>query len=136
MKVGVSACLTGCRCKYNGKDNWHPGVLQFLEGREVVPVCPEMAGGLPCPRTPCELKNGRVISRTGQDCTEAYERGAELCLEQVRDCDLVILQPRSPSCGVSQVYDGSFSGTLISGSGLFAQRLKEAGIPVLEADAF
>lgn len=136
MKIGVSACLTGEPCRYDGKSKKHAAVLSFLQGHEVIPVCPECAGGLGCPRVPCELKDGRAVGADGRDYTGAYSQGADRCLEQVKDCDLVILQPRSPSCGLTQVHDGSFQGRLVPGQGIFAARLKEAGIPVLEADAF
>ncbi len=136
VKVGVSACLMGERCRYDGKSEANPAVQAFLKDHDCILVCPECEGGLSCPRVPCELKNGRVIGRDGMDYTVAYERGAQRCLEKVKDCDLVILQPRSPSCGATQVHDGSFSGELVPGQGIFAARLKESNIPVLEADAF
>lgn len=136
MKIGVSACLLGERCRYDGKSKASPGVLEFIRGHKVVPVCPECAGGLTCPRVPCEIRQGKVTGRDGRDYTEPYTKGAALCLEKVRDCDLVILQPKSPSCGASMIHDGTFQGGLVPGQGIFAEMLKEAKIPILEADAF
>ena len=135
MKIGVSACLLGRNCKYNGKNNFNSSLCALLEGHEIVPVCPEMFGGLPAPRTPCEIVNGKVIGKDGMDYTLNYMKGSQKALDMVRDCDLIILQKRSPSCGNSQVYDGTFSGHLISGQGTFAQMLQELKISVLEADA-
>ena len=135
MKIAISACLLGRNCKYNGKNNYNASLCKLLEGHEIVPICPETMGGLSTPRTPCELKNGKVISKTGVDCTFEYVKGSQLAYDLVKDCDLIILQKRSPSCGNSLVYDGTFSGKLISGQGVFAQMLKNLNIPILEADA-
>ena len=134
MKIAVSACLLGHNCKYSGGNNRSQKVLDYIEGHEVIPVCPEVAGGLPIPRVPVELKNGRAINRNGEDVTEFFGKGVEKELAKTQDIDLVILQPRSPSCGCKQIYDGTFTKTLIDGKGLFAQALAEAGIPMLDGD--
>ena len=135
MKVLVSACLLGENCKYNGGNNYNPRVAAFLEGKEVVPVCPEMHAGLGVPRTPVEIVNGVIMSRDGENF-DAQLRGAvaDTMATLDKDLDCAVLQSRSPTCGVNQVYDGTFSGTRIAGSGVFAQALKDAGIPVIDAE--
>ena len=136
MKIAVSACLLGHDCKYNGGNNRSQKVLDYIKGHEVIPVCPEVAGGLPVPRVPVELKDGRAINRNGEDVTDFFRRGVELTMEKLADqnIDLAILQPRSPSCGCKQIYDGSFTKTLINGKGMFAQALSDAGIPLMDGD--
>lgn len=136
MKIAVSACLLGHDCKYNGGNNRSQKVLDYIKGHEVIPVCPEVEGGLPVPRVPVELKNGRAINRNGEDVTEFFLRGVELTMEKLADqnIDLAILQPRSPSCGCKQIYDGTFSKTLIDGKGMFAQALSDADIPLMDGD--
>ena len=135
MKIAISACLLGKNCKYNGKNNYNASLCRLLEGHEIVPICPEMMGGLPSPRTPCEIIDGRVIGKDGKDYTANYVRGSQMAYELVQDCDLIILQKRSPSCSNSQIYDGTFTGQLISGKGIFANLLKNKKIAILEADA-
>jgi len=136
MKIAVSACLLGHDCKYNGGNNRSQKVLDYIKGHEVIPVCPEVEGGLPVPRVPVELKNGRAINRNSEDVTEFFLRGVELTMEKLADqnIDLAILQPRSPSCGCKQIYDGTFSKTLIDGKGMFAQALSDADIPLMDGD--
>ncbi|MCF0260103.1 MAG: DUF523 domain-containing protein [Erysipelotrichaceae bacterium] len=137
MIIGVSSCLLGENCKYNGGNNRSEKVCALAKDHTLIGVCPEMLGGLPCPRTPCEIVGDQVISKTGQNCTKAYEGGAQKALKILKDqkAEMVILQPRSPSCGAKKIYDGSFSGTLIEGQGTFAKLLKENSIPVVEADS-
>lgn len=134
MRIMVSACLIGENCKYNGGNNRDEELLNLLSGHEVIAVCPEVLGGLPTPRQPSELRNGRVISRNGQDVDAAFRLGAEKCLEIARKAepDLIILQSRSPSCGVKQRYDGSFSGRLEAGTGVTAELLLRDGFSVLD----
>lgn len=134
MKILVSACLTGEKCKYNGGSNYNEKLMRFLAMHEVVTVCPEVMGGLPTPRIPCEIVNGTVLNRDGKSCDEEYRRGAEIALEIARreQIDVAILQSRSPSCGVKQVYDGSFSGTLRDGQGIFAEAAIKSGFRVLD----
>ena len=134
MKIAVSACLLGHDCKYNGGNNRSQKVLDYIEGHEVIPVCPEVAGGLPVPRVPVELKDGKAINRNGEDVTEFFRRGVEKEMAKIQDIDLAILQPRSPSCGCKQIYDGTFSKSLIDDKGMFAQALEKAGIPMLDGD--
>ena len=134
----VSACLAGENCKYNGGNNYSAAVAEFVRDREVIPVCPEMLGGLGCPRTPVEIVGGVLKDQDGNDMDAAIRSGVALAMERIRDeeIDFAILQSRSPTCGVDRVYDGTFSGKLIPGSGVFAQALKEAGYRVCDAEAF
>ena len=136
MKILVSACLLGQKCKYNGGENSSQKVLDFVEGHEVIPVCPEVSGGLPTPRIPCEIVDGVVTNKNGESKDKEFRSGAEICLKKAIDekADLAILQSRSPSCGVKQIYDGSFSGKLIDGSGIFASMLSQNGIKVLDVE--
>ena len=136
----VSACLVGVNCKYSGGNNaLPPELLAALEEKyRLVPICPERDGGLPTPRLPSERKGKRVLNRAGEDVTEAFRRGAQLALETARreGCRLALLKERSPSCGSGEIYDGSFSGTLIPGDGVAAALLKEHGIAVFGETEF
>ena len=136
MKIAVSACLLGHNCKYSGGNNRSQKVLDYIEGHEVIPVCPEVSGGMPVPRVPVELKDGKAINRDGEDVTEFFQSGVEKTMKKLdgETIDLAILQSRSPSCGCKQVYDGSFTKTLIEGKGMFAQALAAAGIPMMDGD--
>jgi len=136
MKIMVSACLLGTNCKYNGGNNNNEKVREFVKDHEVIPVCPETAGGLPTPRIPCEIVKGKVINAEGESKDKEFRAGAEKCLEIAKEkqIDLAILQSRSPSCGVNQIYDGTFSGTKISGSGIFADMLKKSGFKVVDLE--
>ena len=136
MKIMVSACLTGENCKYNGGNNRNNKILRLLEGNQVIPVCPEQMGGLPTPRVPSEIRNGTVMAKDGRNVDSEFWTGAAKCLEIARheQPDLVVLQSRSPSCGVKQRYDGTFSGTLIRGAGVTAQLLMENGFQAVDAE--
>lgn len=134
MKIAVSACLLGENCKYNGGNNYNAKLKAFLEGHEVIGVCPEVLGGLPTPRLSSEIVDGVVRHKNGTSVDEEFRRGAEASLKIVKDAgaELVILQSRSPSCGVGTIYDGTFSKTLIPGDGVFVKLLKENGIRVMD----
>ena len=136
MKILVSACLLGQKCKYNGEDNYSQKVLDYVKGHEVIPICPEVSGGLSTPRIPGEIVDGVVLNKNGKNKDKEFRSGAELCLKKAFDekADLAILQSRSPSCGVNQIYDGTFSGKLIDGSGIFASLLSQNGIKVIDAE--
>ena len=136
LKILVSACLLGENCKYNGGNNFAPAVVEFLKGREVLTICPEMMAGMGCPRTPIEIVDGVLMDRDGNNVDEAMRDAVEQAMEVIRkeNIQCAILQSRSPTCGVNQVYDGTFSGKLIAGSGIFAQALKDAGYQVLDAE--
>ena len=137
MKIAVSACLLGENCKYNGGNNFNETLAEFLKGHEVIGVCPEVLGGLPTPRPTSEIVNGVVRHKDGTSVDAEFRKGAGRALEIVQKmgADLVILQSRSPSCGVGVIYDGTFSKTLIPGDGVFVKLLKENGISVLDVAA-
>lgn len=136
MKILVSACLLGENCKYNGKNNYSECVAAYVEGHEVIPVCPEVLGGLPTPRDPSEIVGGVVTNCRGVSVDRQFHDGAERALQiaEENDIALAILQSRSPSCGVNQIYDGSFTGCLISGQGVFAELLQQHGFRVLDCE--
>ena len=136
MVILVSACLLGENCKYNGGNNRNERVLRYVQGHEVIPVCPEVLGGLPCPRKPVEWVGERVLTRDGDDCTENFRIGVQRALEVIADqqVDLAILQSRSPTCGVKQIYDGTFSRVRIDGQGALAKALAAQGIPLMDAE--
>lgn len=133
-KIVVSACLLGYNCKYSGGNNRCEAVLRFAQGREVVAVCPEQLGGLPTPRIPAEIVRGEVRNAAGESVDVAFREGARraAALLEGEDVEMAILQPRSPSCGAREIYDGTFSRRLIPGRGVFAQLLMQKGIRVLE----
>ncbi|MBO4216376.1 MAG: DUF523 domain-containing protein [Clostridia bacterium] len=136
MKIMVSACLTGENCKYDGGNNRNEKLLSFLKGHEVIPVCPETLGGLKAPRAPVELVNGKAVDRNGVSREINFQNGAKAALGiALRERpDLVVLQSRSPSCGVNRIYDGTFSGRLIPGMGVFAKMLSENGFNVKDIE--
>lgn len=136
MKIMVSACLLGENCKYNGGNNYNEKVMEYIKGHEVISVCPEVLGGLPIPRVPSEIVNGIVTTRDGRSVDSEFRTGANIALEKALEekVDLVILQSRSPSCGVKQIYDGSFSGSKIDGQGIFAKLLKEKNYQVVDVE--
>lgn len=136
MKILVSACLLGENCKYNGKNNYSERVAKYLEGHEVIPVCPEVLGGLPTPRDPSEIVSGEVINCKGVNVDMQFREGRRggSADRQREWIDLAILQSRSPSCGVKQIYDGNFTGKLIPGQGVFAQLLEKNGFRVMDCE--
>ena len=136
MKIMVSACLAGENCKYNGGSNRNEKVLRLMEENEVILVCPEQMGGLPTPRTPCEICNGVVMTKDGRVVDQEFRAGASKCLETAlrEQPDLIVLQSRSPSCGVKQRYDGTFSGKLTEGSGVTAELLMKNGFQCIDVE--
>ena len=118
----VSACLLGTNCKYSGGNNLCPTVVHLAEQHSLIPVCPEQLGGLPTPRPPAERQGDAVVT-----CEGAEEA---LKLAQLFGCDTAILKARSPSCGHGVIYDGTFTGTKIPGSGVTAALLKKAGLTI------
>lgn len=131
--VLISACLIGCNTRYKGDSNIIPELNELMEKYNLIPVCPEQLGGLSTPRDPSEIINGRVISCNGRDVTDEFSRGAAeaLHLAKLYNCSLAILKERSPSCGFGAVYDGTFTGHLVSGNGITAQLLSENGIAII-----
>ncbi len=134
----VSACLAGENCKYNGGNNRSEKILRLMAGNEVITVCPEQMGGLPTPRVPSEIRDGIVTARDGRNVDREFRAGAAKCLEiALRERpELIVLQSRSPSCGVKQRYDGTFTGTLVSGAGVTAGLLMENGFRCIDGEDF
>ena len=136
MKIMVSACLLGENCKYNGGNNKNEKVLEFIKGHEVIPVCPEVMGGLPTPRVPSEIREGIVVNKEGVLVDKEFRKGAEEAYEiAVKEkVDLVLLKAKSPSCGPKQIYDGTFSKKLIDGQGIFASMIHQAGFQYMDEE--
>jgi len=130
----ISRCLLGDPCRYDGKSKpLSAETLEMLRERyQLIPVCPEVLGGLPTPRTPSERQGDRVVMKTGADVTEEYRIGAEAALRAAQENQVcaAVLKERSPSCGKGEIYDGSFTGTLIEGNGVTAEVLLNAGFTV------
>lgn len=128
----VSACLLGLCCRYNAESKANEYVLALAKTHPLVPVCPEQLGGLPTPRPPAERKGERVVSKNGTDVTKAFQKGAEetLLLARTLGCKTAILKARSPSCGHGRIYDGTFTGKLVPGSGVTADLLEASGMGV------
>ncbi len=135
MNILVSACLLGVACRYDGASKPNEKILSMLRNPvfNLIPVCPEILGGLPTPRPPCEISKGRVVTQSGENKTVEYERGADevLRLAKLFNCSLAILKENSPSCGSGKVYDGTFSRRLTDGDGIAASLLKANGIKVV-----
>ena len=131
-KIIVSACLLGENCKYSGGNNKCDEVIALAEKFEIIPVCPECFGGLPIPRVPSEIRDGRVYSKTGEDLTEAFLSGAEQTLYIAKEANApcAVLKENSPSCGFGKIYDGTFSGNKIDGNRITAQLLYDNEIQV------
>lgn len=138
MNILVSACLLGENCKYNGGNNFCANIAELDRCHKVIPVCPEVLGGLPVPRHPAEICDGVVTAVDGTVVDREFREGAQkaLVIGKENMAELAILQPRSPSCGCRQVYDGTFSKRLIAGKGVFAQLLSKNGIRAVDADEF
>lgn len=140
----ISRCLLGFNCKYDGGNNRNEEIIEFAKSHDYVTVCPETAAGLEAPRQPAEIvpvdsEYFKVLDKDGKDLTRLFDYGAELSLQSVLvehgsrkrgTCQIegAILKARSPSCGAGAVYDGTFSGTLTGGNGLFTDKLIDACI--------
>ncbi len=133
MNLLISACLLGVRCRYDGGRKPLEGLEQLIDKHVLIPVCPEVLGGLPTPRVPAERIGERVMNKDGRDVTDNYRRGAEeaLRLARMAGCTHALLKERSPSCGCGMIYDGTFSGKLCKGDGVCGALLKANGIKVL-----
>ena len=132
-KILISACLVGDKTKYDGHSNYNPLIKDLLELYELVPFCPEVEGGLKIPRDPSEIRGDKVISSKGRDVTRFFNEGAEKALNICKylDIKLAILKEASPSCGSSEIYDGSFSNRKIKGEGITTALLRKNGIKVI-----
>ena len=138
MNILVSACLLGMYCRYDGQEKINEDVVKLMEHHTLIPICPEQAGGMMTPRLPSERRGNRVVSRDNEDVTAYYEKGAyqALKLAKLYHCKYAVLKERSPSCGVHQVYDGTFSGKTVTGQGVAARLLQENEIQIMSEDDF
>ena len=138
-KLLVSACMLGACCRYDGKSKpiiENKKLDLLLQKYEIIPICPEIYGGLPTPRNPSEIAGNRVIMNDGQDVTENFSRGSK-CLSNMAKAlgaKIALLKERSPSCGYRFVYDGSFSGKIRDGSGIFTLQLLSDGVEIYTED--
>lgn len=138
MNILVSHCFLGEPCRYDGASRLDRQIIELHRaGHNLIPVCPEVLGGLDVPRSPAEIQpDGRVLTREGEDVTAAYRAGAERAVEIAREngCTIAILKARSPSCGCGEIYDGTFTHTLKTGWGVAARLLEEAGLEVMDEE--
>ena len=134
MKIGISSCLIGNKVRYDGKDKKNKELMKLLEGQDLIPICPEIEAGFSVPREPIEMKDGHIIKEDLTDLTEELRKGSLHCLRQIEGCDFLILKSKSPSCGMGKIYDGSFTGKLIDGNGLFTSSAKEKGYRIFTED--
>lgn len=142
--IGISACLTGVACRYDGRSNLVQPLDEMISAGTAVAFCPEVLGGLSTPREPAEIVGGtaedvwegqaKVLTVSGEDVTAAFQHGAQLALEQAQQAGITVavLKANSPSCGSRMVYDGTFSGSKLPGSGLTAALFRRHGIIVLD----
>ncbi|MBU3965253.1 DUF523 domain-containing protein [Patescibacteria group bacterium] len=135
MKL-CSACLLGINCKDNGKNNRNEKIIELTRREILIPVCPEQLGGLPTPRKRARQRKGRIYKESGEDITRNFNRGAKevLKIAELLGIKEAIFKQRSPSCGVGQIYDGNFSGTVIKGDGVTTALLKKNGIKVISEE--
>ena len=128
----VSACLLGVACRYDGASKACPALAKLMDRVTLIPVCPEQLGGLPTPRVPSERRGDRVMAADGTDVTQAFLRGAVETsrLAKSLGARLALLKARSPSCGLGEIYDGSFTGRCVPGAGVTAEALVDIGIEV------
>ena len=134
MNILVSACLLGVCCRWDGGTNGpHPDVEALMKEHNLIPICPEIMGGLPTPRQPSERRGELVATRDYENVTAEFERGAEEALKlcHLYRCRYAILKERSPSCGTGWIYDGTFQGRLVHGYGVTAALLASYGVTVL-----
>jgi len=126
----ISACLIGEPCRFDGQSKERTDLLDLLKEYNLIAVCPEVAGGLPTPRPPAEITGTQVLRENGEDVTAQFQTGSQECLDRgiTENTSRAILKSRSPACGCGQIYDGTFTGKLIDGDGIFTQTLKTAGI--------
>ena len=137
-KILISACLIGLNCKYNGGNNENSQLVELMKEKDLVPICPEQLGGLKTPRVSAERKQEKVITKEGVDVTKEYQKGAEEVLNLAKKLNIkkAILKSRSPSCGIDEIYNGTFSHTLIKRDGVTAELLKKNGIEVISSDRY
>ena len=112
-KLLISECLFGVPCRYDGKDNYIETIEALKEYYELVPVCPEVLGGLSTPRDPAERQGKRICTVNGADVTDEFVRGAQLTVDIALKygCKQALMKAKSPSCGYKCIYDGTFTRT-------------------------
>ncbi len=135
--VGVSACLVGVRCRYDGGLREVPGLVRALHGHEIIPLCPEVLAGLGVPRPTMVFVGGdgeaaldgraRLVDEDGQDRTMDLALGAGRALRLALEaaCESLVLKARSPSCGVRWVHTRE---GLVAGRGMFTGLALRAGL--------
>lgn len=119
MKIGISACLLGKNVRYDGSNKKNDKLLELLKGHELIEICPEFLANFSVPHLPLEIKDNKVYTSDLEDVTDKLLNGSKVAYELIQDCDFLILKSKSPSCGYKKIYDGSFSGLLIDGNGIF-----------------
>ena len=140
--IGISACLGGIACRYDGKSQTNDQLVKLVQENKAIIVCPEVLGGLSTPRKPAEIiggdgydvlqGNAKVVDIDGIDVTDAFLEGARRAFNTLRDKNItiMILKENSPSCGSAQIYNGTFSGTKINGIGVATAYFREKGLKV------
>ena len=133
QNILVSACLLGECCRYDGKSKPCERVMTLSDTYNLIPICPEVMGGLPTPRIPSEICGELVLMKDGRNVTRNYNNGAQKALEIAIEnaCTVAILKEKSPSCGSGLIHNGLFDGGLVEGDGITTQLLKKNGIRVL-----
>ncbi|MGM9515796.1 DUF523 domain-containing protein [Roseateles sp. DB2] len=144
-RILVSACLLGAPVRYDGRAQELRSALldQWQAAGLLLPLCPELAGGLPVPRPPAEIEAGsqgwqvwlgqaRIRDAQGGDPTEAFKAGAAaaLALVQRHGLRIAVLKEGSPSCGSQRIASGHFDGIKRAGLGLTAALLRQHGVQV------
>lgn len=137
-RILVSSCLLGKNCKYNGGNNLNQSLVDYLKNYEIIPVCPEVLGGLPIPREPSEISKNKVINKLGVDVTNNFILGAKktLVIALKNNCKEAILKKNSPSCGYGTIYDGTFLSRKTIGNGVTAELLFQNGIVILNEENY
>ena len=132
QKILISACLVGEKCNYKGEGNYNPKIEELREYYDLVLFCPEMEGGMKCPRNPSEIKGNQVVQKDGTDVTRQFELGANKALALCKYLGITkaVLKENSPSCGTHRIHNGYFMDRLIAGMGITARLLKSKGIEV------
>ncbi|MCF7826597.1 MAG: DUF523 domain-containing protein [Candidatus Marinimicrobia bacterium] len=138
MPLLISACLLGEPCRFDGQGKYNSELLDLLQDKTLIPVCPEVEGGLPVPRPPAEIRGKQVFRENGEEVSSQFIKGAEICRDKgiAEKANLAILKSRSPACGCGQVYDGTFSKRLKAGDGVLTQALKAAGIKCISDEQY
>jgi uncharacterized protein YbbK (DUF523 family) len=137
VKILVSRCFLGERCKWNGRSNENEEVKKLLDVVEFVPICPEVDSGLPTPRIPSEIVSpDKVENEVGLDVTEYFKNGAKIALKTAKENNIkyALLKNGSPSCGSTLVYNGKFERVKVEGRGITTKLLQENGIKVFNED--